>query len=410
MSTFQNILLKFSSVQLLATVIKIISGFVIIKLLLPEIFGLFSGVNIYLGYILLLNFGVINGLSRDLPFFTGKSRYDKVNSLSSSVFVINCVISLSVFLVFLFFSVKFYIEDNQLNSILYMGFSIIALLHISNKQFFPVLYRTNNDFNHLSKIYFYSSILGLFSLVFIYFYGLFGLLLRTIILSIFDFILLFHMKPVELKLKIDFQDVYSLFKTGIPIFFVGELNPLWYTLIGTIIINFLGPTEMGLFAFCLLILNSIMVIPSSISQVIYPRMAIMLGSGKSIKEILNFSKAPLLWLFIFLVFFSTFSALVVPTLISIFLENYSDAVSASIWILLIPIFLAFSPLNSIYNVMKKQKLYILALLSGIVLGTIYMITRIYLNGYSLEFVTQGILLGIIFQQIISLSLIKYLYK
>ena len=70
--TFGNVLVKFASAQVISNFLRLISGFLVVRLLEPSIYGLYTGVGVYLGYILLGQGGIINGLGRELPFELGK--------------------------------------------------------------------------------------------------------------------------------------------------------------------------------------------------------------------------------------------------------------------------------------------------------------------------------------------------
>jgi len=49
-----------------------LSGFLVVSLIDPELYGQFTGIGVYTGYILLGHGGIINGLGRELPYELGR--------------------------------------------------------------------------------------------------------------------------------------------------------------------------------------------------------------------------------------------------------------------------------------------------------------------------------------------------
>ena len=70
--TFGEVLIKFASAQVISNFLRLISGLLVVRLLDPSLYGQYTGVGVFLGYILLGHGGIINGLGRELPFELGK--------------------------------------------------------------------------------------------------------------------------------------------------------------------------------------------------------------------------------------------------------------------------------------------------------------------------------------------------
>jgi hypothetical protein len=76
----------------------------------------------------------------------------------------------------------------------------------------------------------------------------------------------------------------------------------------------------------------------------------------------------------------------------------------------IPVVQSFGALNNIYNVVKKQMWYFISLVTGAVAGSIFVFLQVNQKGFSLEVFPQGLLLGNIIQQLLSLAFIKLLLR
>lgn len=397
--------MRFASSQMISTSLRLISGLLVVRLLDPEIYGEFTGIGVYLGFLLVGQGGIINGLSRELPYELGRKNNKFGTEITSSAFVFTIILSTLASLIFLFFGIRELLLLNYYTSFIYMTYVVIALLNLLNVQFLPTLYRTNNDFDSLSKQKIYVGICNLLSVILIWFYSLYGLLIRAVLLAIIEFFLLYNNRPVIFYFKYNFNHIKYLFKTGLPIYVVGMINLLWNTIVKSFLFNVGGAINYGFFALSLIVENVLGVIPISLAKVIYPKMSIMLGQGEPISKIINFSIRPLFLQFLLMLFLAIIGVYLLPILVPIILPNYVDGILAAQWMLFIPVAQSFSSLNSIYNVLKKQKWYLISLLVGAITGSSFMIIKLNYVGFSLEIFPQGLVLGTIIQQIMSIVFI-----
>ncbi|RLC33462.1 MAG: hypothetical protein DRH32_01075, partial [Deltaproteobacteria bacterium] len=292
----------------------------------PSEYGLYSGVGIYLGYIMLGHGGIINGLSRELPYELGRNNDEYAREMASSVYVLSLLISVLAAFIFLVFAVGYLIAGNYLTGLIYMAYVFIAGLQLLNKQYLPTLYRTNKDFDSLSLQKILKGIGNLLTVLLVWYFGIYGLLIRGAILALYEFMLLFKNKPYALTLKYSLAHFKKLFKTGLPIFMVGQINQLWATVMNNIIFSIGGAFYFGLYALSTIVQGAIGVIPGAFSQVIYPRMSIMLGNGKSVSQILKANIKPLIFQFGIMFSVAIVGALLLPVIIPLLLPKYIDGI------------------------------------------------------------------------------------
>jgi len=404
-NSFYRVLVRFASSQMIATALRLISGLLIIRLIEPELYGQFTGVGVYLGFLLIGQGGIINGLSRELPYELGRGNIEFGTEMTSSVFVFTTIISLLASFVFLFFGIKELFFSNYTLGLIYMSYVLIAALHLLNVQFLPTLYRTNNDFDTLSRQKIYVGVCNLLSVILIWFYSIYGLLIRAILLATIEFFLLYKKRPIIFYFKYNFYHIRHLFKTGIPIYMVGMINLLWNTIVKSLIFNIGGALSYGFFALSLIVENVFGIIPISLANVIYPKMAIMLGQGEPISKIIKFSVKPLFFQFLLMLFLAIIGVYLLPIIVPMILPNYIDGILAAQWMLFIPVAQSFTSLNSIYNVLKKQKGYLISLLSGAFIGSLFMVIKLNYGEFRLEIFPQGLVIGTIIQQMLSILFI-----
>ena len=183
---------------------------------------------------------------------------------------------------------------------------------------------------------------------------------------------------------------------------MGQVGPLWLTIMNNIVYGVGGALNFGLYGLSLIIQGAIGVIPTSFSHIIYPRMAIMMGEGKSVSYILRANIKPLLIQFVLLLTLSLGGAVLLPIIVPIVLPKYTAGIRAAQWMLFVPVTQSFGALNNIYNVVKKQKWYFVSLLTGAIIGSLYILWRVKKSEFQLEFFPQALLIGTLFQQGLSL--------
>lgn len=407
-SEFGKVLIRFASAQVISNFLRLISGFLVVKFLDPSLYGEYTGVGVYLGYILLGQGGIINGLGRELPYELGKGNDKYAQELASSVFILSLIIGGIASITFFSISIHFFTKGTFLPGIIYLSYAIIGLMYVLNSQFLPVLYRTNKDFNSLSKQNIRFGIGNFLTVVLVYFFSIHGLIIRGVVLAIYQFTLLYYNKPYKLLLLYKISHFKKLIKTGLPIFVVGYINPLWSTVINNLIFSLGGALSFGLYSLSTIVQGAFGVIPTSFSGVIYPRMSIMLGQGKSVSEILRANIKPLFFQFGVMLVIAIVGYFLLPLIIPIALPKYVQGIKAAQWMLFVPVALSFGSLNHIYNVTKKQFWYFVALVIGVAIGSLYILIQYRIKGFYLEVFPQGLLLGRIIQQLLSISFIKIL--
>ena len=403
-------LMRFGSAQLVSNFLRILSGFLVVRLLDPALYGQFTGVGVYMGYVLLGHGGILNGLSRELPYEFGRKNDAYARELAYSSFLLSILLSILTAVVFLIIGLYQLFEGTFLNGLIYLSYAVIGGFQLLNKQFLPRLYFRNRDFDSLSKQNIKFGIGNFITVVLVYFWGIYGLIIRGVVLAIYQFVLLFNSKPFPLKLTFKFRHLKTLFKTGFPIFLVGYVNPLWTTILNNLIFSVGGALNMGLFALSGIVQGAIGVIPAAFSSVIYPRMTMMLGEGKSIKAILKANVRPLFFQVGILLFVAVAGSLLLPPVINLILPRYAGGVKAAQWMLFVEVARSLGMFNNIYNVIKKQFWYFVSLLTGAVIGSVFVLLQVYQHGFSLEVFPQGMLLGIVIQQVLSILFIKLLIR
>jgi O-antigen/teichoic acid export membrane protein len=407
LNTGTGMSLLFSGGQLISNLLRMLSGFLTAKFTTPLLLGTFNGIGNIQGYAPIANLGVSNGLNRELPFHLGSSNVGKANQLTEAAHLWTIIIGLISFAGFIIYSLYLlFIGENE-QSIIWFTFGISTFFLIYNNNYLAILFRTNKDFNKLSLINIVIASGNLLLIVPIYFYQTYGLCLRTILVSILEFVLLFYWRPLKINPKWNWESIKELMKVGIPIYIVGQIYLLWGVIQNTVIFKLAGAEKFGLYALALMIYGTLSLIPNSIAQVAYPQMAFAHGQGKSVKEILKIAWKPFLYSTLIEIPVIITAYFVFPYVVKLFLPKYTQGIDAGLWMMLVAFVMNFNSFNTIFIVLKKLREYLFSIIIGIIANIVIIYLLVDYNNIDLTIFPKAFLGG---RLIFTFSSLAFIFK
>lgn len=409
MNNYLAVIIRFASAETLSNLLRLFAGLMVVRMIDPSYYGEFTGFGIYLGYILIGQGGIIQGLSRELPYEMGKNNDIYAQQLASSVFCLTIIISFLSSLAYLFFSIYFFIEKNNINALICSGYVVISGLELLNRLFLPTLYRTNNEFKSLGNQNILVNSANILTVFLVYFFSIYGLIIKSVLIALFEFYLKFKNKPFKLSYRFEFIHMKVLIKTGLPMFIASQSVQLWLTFINNFVYSVGGALNFGLFGLSNIIQNTLGIIPRSMSQVVFPQMTKSLSQGTPIDIVLKSNIKPMLFQFIIMLFICVLGFYLLPIVIPIVLPKYIDGIKAAQWIIFIPLVQSFSSIGNIFAAIKKMKYIIYSNLLGGIISLVYIFSMFNFYGFHLEHFAQGLLLGSFLHQLFMLILIKFIY-
>lgn len=410
-SKINSTLFLYTSVQVFSNIIRILCGLLIAKIVLPETNGLFNGLGLIIGYLPIMQLGVVNGLNRNLPYLYGKNDLTNAKNIAAVALFWEIILSLFVFIILISLSIYNLSICNYKLFYGYLSYSIVSIHHFLVVNYLNILYRTNNDFKLISKVTILTSITSLFLIILVIQYDFYGLCTRIVIISIIEAIFLWHYRPLKIKPIFNFKIFKEIIKIGIPIFFVGYIYSLWSIIQNTIIYKIGGNEYFGLFSIAIMIESSILVFSNSINQVLYPQLSYLFGQGSSLSNLISILVPQIKKLFFFILIIIIIGWLTIPPMITYFLPNYIKSIDVCKWTILLSITSVFTPLNLLFNVLNKQKHYFISIISGIITYSILIFILIYSYSFQLKYFPQAMLVGKIVQILVATIFINsYLIK
>ena len=375
--------------QLGLTGVTFLFNIALAYLLDPSKMGEWQTISLIASYSLLLQFGVINGLGREIPYSLGKNDNTRIKEVISSAS--QYISFLLIILVALFFANQSVMGLENKHII-----ALALLLSIARvvNNFSIVILRSYQEF----KLFGLHQLLGATTLI-IFIVVIYqvrsinaialgvvlALLIPTLISKKF---VIFH--PVKI------QSIISLMKIGLPIYAAGLLFSLLSTIDRWLILYYLDTEALGLYTLAVIALGSVILVPTLLSNIMYPKLAHTYGKHDSIKDLFPMVKRLLIVNttitgVVSLVGFTLMYFFIVP----LFLPKYHAGLNAMSILfltgLILPIGQSF---GDFFNVINKQKLYLKNMAIGFITNAVAGSYLVAIYDFGIEGVAIGTLVGL----------------
>lgn len=375
--------------SLVSNFLNIISSIIIARWLLPQELGLFNGFSIVVSYIVLLQLGVPSGLSREYPYYIGKSEGEKSLRFAAAASAWSLLLGIAILIVSAFVSLYFLVEKNYQFSagIIVIGISSFQTFFVT--KYLKILFRSNNDFNKLANINMVNALVAFSSIIFVKYYGFYGLCVRAILLILSDCTLTWFLKPVDIKPKWSKEEFLSLLKVGMPIYWVANIYSLWPIFARTLVGLIGGAKALGLYGMALMIETAMAIVTTSISTVVFPKMASTWGKTHRFRQVIDIALKPVLAGFFVNLLLIIGGWILLPFFIKTVVPNFTEGVTAARWSLIVGLLGIFSVFSNIYMVVQKNTLRLVGYLTGFVfwLSSLYIIYKT--RGFAIEMFPQA---------------------
>ncbi len=399
----------FAGGNVLSLLLRMAGGFLIARFTEPAVLGLFSGLGLVLGYAPFIQLGVLNGLNRELPYLIGKGDREQAFALAATAQCWALLVGGAIALVLTLIAVWYALEGDRMMAVGWAAQAVGVFLLFYAQLYLQITYRTRGDFARLAVINVAQNGLGLVLVLLVLFFGFYGLCLRSVLIGMIALALLWRWRPVRVAPAWDPPKWFHLFKVGGPIFFVGQIYAWWTVLDSTLVLHFLKTSGLGFYQLAVIAGTTLALLPGSLSQIVYPRMAEQYGRTGKLRDLIDQVWRPVLYLCIATVPAVLAGWFLIPPLTKTFLPQYSPGISAAQWTLVSIAISCLEPVNIVFNVVKRQDLYIVAI--GLGLAT-YVVSVLWLTSSEayLAAFPQAMVMGRIFFIICCYYLIGLLWK
>lgn len=344
------------------------------RLMGPTEYGLWNLLSLVPVYGTIIQFGVLNGMNREVPYFFGAKEPERVQIIRHTTYTVVVGTALVAFIALMVAGIL--IPDSKI------GFPLLLLsggLLFAQQiyLYFQIYLKSAKHFILISaQQLLFVPILVLIALPTTILWGLSGYIAALTFSMILTSIWIAKRIEHRNQFNVDWQEARHLAKIGFPIMVTGLLYGLLTSVDRWVIVTFLGTTQLGYYTLAIITLRMITMFPLVISQQIYPRLAEAYGASRDITKLksllvqqLALSVVIMAPLVIGIYFFF-------PPLITRFLSEYAPGIDSMRVTLLGVVFLPLSSaLGNLLIIIGKQNYPMFAqaaaIVANVVAGTFF---------------------------------------
>lgn len=403
----KKLLAVFAGGNLICMILRLAGGLLVARVTRPETLGLFNGLSLVLGYVPFLQLGVINGLNRELPYYIGLDDKQRAHTLAACAQIWALIVGAAAAAALMGLAAYELCKGRYelafgWSTQAWMAFQVVFI-----QLYLLVIFRAGGSFHRLTSSNLIQAVSSFLLIGVVWLYGFYGLCIRAVLVSLVGLYTLWKWRPLKVKSVWDFASFKHLLKIGAPIIAVGQVYVWWAVLDSTLVLKFKGVHGLGLYAVAIIAGTVIELVPNSLNQICYPRMADEFGRTGSLRALVRIVKRPMIYLTLAYVPIALTAWFVAPTVIRLVLPKYLDSIRAVQWTCLATALLALSPLNLVFVVIKRLHLYLIAILAGI---SSYLISVFFAYGHNrdLSIFPKSLLIGRIVFLVLCFGMVKYL--
>lgn len=314
---------RFSFASIVAQVCVFFRSYFGAHILGPNVWGIWATGNLIQNYAGFTNLGVIQGMHREIPILRGKGDSRESAKIRDTAFSFNFLVG--TFVAAIIFIITFLIKA-QPELLLALRFISILLFFNSLAGSYSNLFRANNRFNLVSRITVIGGIISLLSIILIFRFSFAGFLTGQVVAILIVTIYCIFNYREKIIFQIDIKMLKTLIIIGFPIMLLSIAGYLFVTADRLLIVSVLGYKNLGIYSVTRLVSMPIMLICSTGSIVMYPRLAEKFGSTGELKDLKKYIVLPIKDISMVVPIMMGIIYVALPILIKIFLPKYIGAI------------------------------------------------------------------------------------
>lgn len=278
---------------MLAQAIGVFTSIAMRRFLTPEMMGIWTALMLMLEYSLFTELGIFNAAVVRIPYLRGKNLNAEIQSVRNVIFTFAVVLSLIV--AFILFAAST-IAASRFPPYIILGIRIMIIIVVATffYNLYIVMLRADKNFTLLSKATVVNSLAMLiFVSALTYLFKLNGIYFATLFATAISIVYIKFNSKYRFRMYFNLQLFRSLSKVGLPIFITGITYMVLLSVDKIMIINMLGPKELGFYSIAILALTYAYNIPKIFGIVLFPTMQEEFGKSDSKERALTYVKKPI---------------------------------------------------------------------------------------------------------------------
>ena len=314
-------------------------------------------------YLIFLAFGVYHGLNRNYPYLIGKGEPGRApdmvgaSELATKWITLLTLVVATGYVIF----VSRRSSDPDLSVALLAAIPIVCVYPLATH--YEVLYRTRDDFMRFAWIQALGYAISVVTLVLVYEFRFYGQCVRLVAIAMLNLLLRWFWRPLKSSYEGNWGDVKGLVVVGFPLLIVGYLQGIFIVADRTVVAFKLGPEAVGYYSLMGIVLASMTVFPMAIAQVVLPRASANYGATDCSHDLRRWVWVLILPSFAVLIPVAIIGWWLLPLLITLLLPKYIPGIDAA-RLGLIAGAISMPGISYIFLVLRRNKLYIVALVTG----------------------------------------------
>lgn len=328
------------------------------KVLGPSLYGLWNGLLLVLTYgVNYAHFGVLNAMNREIPYNRGRGEEGLNRRIVDTSFTTAVIVAAALGALSLLASVLPRWEASTA-----LGLRVLAVLLVLEQLqvFYDTVLRSHAQFRRVAVEQVLLAVLLLtVGIGLTVWAGFAGFLAGQVVAYGLVLVYLVRSAPVRPRLRFDWPTTRALARIGFPIMAVGFAYGMLTSLDRVMVLGALGREQLGYYSLAFMAYGTLMLIPRSVSQMVYPRMAWTYGQTGDPAALRDLIYRPLRYLLVVMVPLLVAVYFVGPLLIEALLPQYVPGIPAFRITVIGIFFLAFmSGFGNFLNTVNRQKLYL----------------------------------------------------
>ena len=335
--------------------ITMVSSILIARWVGPQDMGIWNAALLVTFYIPTLQLGVFNGLNRELPYLIGAGDKQRALRMAEAAYAWLWLLMGVSILCGAFVAVWFWTKGQPERCLISIAIAVIVVTSWPTS-YLTTTYRTHHEFGRLAKNTVAVALMGAALVMLVWRFHFNGLILRASLLSILGAVALYYRRPLQVKPQWGKVQLIQLAKIGIPIFFVGQLSTFFITLDRLILVRSI--LVLGYFTIAIQVGAFVRQIPIAFGILLYPQMAHRYGENNCAMDIWRLARKAAFAASALGLAAGACGWLLLPTFVHIILPKYIPGIRAAQWSGFLGFAMGFYQFDNIYNVIKRQDLYV----------------------------------------------------
>jgi len=387
--------LKYSTASYIAQFLGVINSVALRNFMGPAAMGVWSILQVILGYCGYASFGTTKAMARDYPYLRGKGQHEKAEQLKDMTLTFSIVMSvIPAILIVAYLIVKWH----HLNPSFRIGLIFISAF-LFLQRFYDLLVtllRSDKKFDVLSQLIVVNALGGLaVTFLFVYKWNIYGLLAGTLFVTLGCFFFIQKIHPYSFRRYWDTAELWKELRLGLPLVLIAFLAQFLKSLDKLIIAKKLGFADVGLYSIAMMIHTYLLSLPMQFAHVTYPTMQHEYGKKESAHAVQGYLMKPVYIFAVLIPFLSGVAIFLAPPVIDLFLPKFVPGIPAMKIYIVCTYFLILVQFSSSFLVtLDKYWINVPILLFSIGLNLVLNLTLLH-YGWGLEGVALGTLVSFI---------------